>query len=68
VLKLTGAHIKLTETPPSIRTPSPELGQHNGEVFGSLLGMVSSDIERLTQDGVFLAKILRTKHIIQRRK
>jgi crotonobetainyl-CoA:carnitine CoA-transferase CaiB-like acyl-CoA transferase len=53
VLKLTGAHIKLTETPPSIRTPSPELGQHNGEVFGSLLGMVSSDIEKLTQDGVF---------------
>jgi crotonobetainyl-CoA:carnitine CoA-transferase CaiB-like acyl-CoA transferase len=53
VLKLTGAHIKLTETPPAIRTPSPELGQHNGEVFGSLLGMVSSDIEKLTQDGVF---------------
>ena len=52
VLKLTGAHIKLTETPPAIRTPSPELGQHNGEVFGSLLGMVSSDIEKLTQDGV----------------
>jgi len=53
VLKLTGAHIKLTETPPSIRTPSPELGQHNGEVFGSLLGMASSDIEKLTQNGVF---------------
>jgi crotonobetainyl-CoA:carnitine CoA-transferase CaiB-like acyl-CoA transferase len=53
VLKLTGAHIKLTETPPAIRTPSPELGQHNGEVFGSLLGMVSSDIEKLAQDGVF---------------
>jgi crotonobetainyl-CoA:carnitine CoA-transferase CaiB-like acyl-CoA transferase len=53
VLKLTGAHIKLTETPPAIRTPSPELGQHNGDVFGSLLGMVSSDIEKLTQDGVF---------------
>ena len=52
VLKLTGAHIKLTETPPAIRTPSPELGQHNMEVFGSLLGMVSSDIEKLTQDGV----------------
>jgi crotonobetainyl-CoA:carnitine CoA-transferase CaiB-like acyl-CoA transferase len=52
VLKLTGAHIKLTETPPAIRTPSPELGQHNMEVFGSLLGMISSDIEKLTQDGV----------------
>ena len=26
VLRLTGAHIKLTETPPAIRTPSPELG------------------------------------------
>jgi crotonobetainyl-CoA:carnitine CoA-transferase CaiB-like acyl-CoA transferase len=52
MLKLTGAHIKLTETPSTIRTPSPELGQHNGEVFGSLMGMSSSEIEGLTQDGI----------------
>lgn len=52
MMKLTGAHIKLTETPPSIRTPSPELGQHNMEVFGSLLGMGSSDIEKLIQNEV----------------
>ena len=52
MLKLTGTHIKLTETPSTIRTPSPELGQHNGEVFGSLMGMSSSEIEGLTQDGI----------------
>jgi CoA:oxalate CoA-transferase len=53
VLKLTGVHIKLTETPSAIRTPSPELGQYNGEVFGSLMSMSSSNIQNLTQDGIF---------------
>lgn len=49
-LKLTGAHIKLTETPVGIRTPSPLLGQHNEEVFGELLGMTTADIEKLRAD------------------
>lgn len=51
-LKLTGAHIKLTETPVGVRTPSPLLGQHNEEVFGELLGMTPADIEKLRADGV----------------
>jgi len=51
-LKLTGAHIKLTETPVGIRMPSPLLGQHNEEVFGELLGMTTTDIEKLRADGV----------------
>ncbi|HXP98205.1 MAG TPA: CoA transferase [Telmatospirillum sp.] len=51
-LTLTGAHIKLTATPPSIRTPSPELGQHNHEIYGEILGMSVADIDQLQRDGV----------------
>ncbi len=51
-LKLTGAHIKLTETPTGIRTPSPMLGQHNAEVFGELLGLTADDLVKLATDGV----------------
>jgi crotonobetainyl-CoA:carnitine CoA-transferase CaiB-like acyl-CoA transferase len=31
---------------------SPLLGQHNGEVYGKLLGMTASDLEQLKQQGV----------------
>jgi formyl-CoA transferase len=49
---LTGAHIKLTETQPGIRTPAPLLGQHNAEVYAELLGMTESDIAGLKAEGV----------------
>ncbi len=50
--KLTGAHIKLTGTPPGIRSPSPLLGQHNLEVFGGLLGLATENIEALQREGI----------------
>lgn len=50
--KLTGCHIKLYDTKPSIRTPSPLLGQHNEEIYSSLLGFDKSKIDSLRSNGV----------------
>ncbi|WP_337997709.1 CoA transferase [Oleispirillum naphthae] len=50
--KLTGSHIKMSATPSAIRTPSPELGQHNGEVYGEILGLSEKEILALRQEGV----------------
>ena len=49
--KLTGSHIKLSETPTSLRTPSPSLGQHNEEVYGAYLGLSPDEIAALKQEG-----------------
>jgi len=51
-MKLTGAHIKLTGTPASLRTPAPLLGQHNQEIFGGLLGMAAESIKELQKEGI----------------
>jgi len=51
-IKLTGSHIKFSETKTSIRTPSPGLGEHNDEVLTSMLGMTSAEIEALKLEGV----------------
>lgn len=51
-LKVTGSHLKFTETKTEIKTPSPLLGQHNEEVYGELLGLKAEDIEKLKQEGV----------------
>ena len=32
--------------------PSPEAGQHNGEVFGEWLGLSGDEVESLRDDGV----------------
>lgn len=38
-LKMQNVAPKLSETPGSIRSPSPALGQHNDEIYQSLLGL-----------------------------
>jgi formyl-CoA transferase len=50
-VKLTGSHIKLSDTPTSVRTPSPSLGQDNGEIYGKFLGLSLDDIAALKQEG-----------------
>ena len=50
-LKVTGSHIKLSDTPAGVRTPSPALGQNNEEILGSLLSMTSEAIAALRAEG-----------------
>jgi formyl-CoA transferase len=47
--KLTGCHIKLMETKPSIRKAAPLLGENNEDVFESLLGLTKQEIQRLKE-------------------
>ena len=50
--KLTGAPVKLSDTPAEIRTPPPLLGEHTDEVLTEVLGLSASEIEALRAGGV----------------
>ena len=50
-LRMPTFPVRFDGKPPKIQ-PSPLLGQHNDEVFGSWLGMSAGDIEGLKGDGV----------------
>ncbi|NNH68507.1 CoA transferase [Nocardia uniformis] len=43
---------KLSATPGSVRHAGPELGEHNAEVYGELLGLDADQIAKLAQTGV----------------
>jgi formyl-CoA transferase len=43
---------KLSSTPGAVRTAGPELGEHNDEVWGGLLGVAPDDLRRLRDRGV----------------
>jgi crotonobetainyl-CoA:carnitine CoA-transferase CaiB-like acyl-CoA transferase len=47
-----GAPFKLPESPGGPSRPAPQLGQHNEEVFGTLLGIGAAELSKLTNDGV----------------
>ena len=49
--KYTGMPIKLNKTPPSIRMPAPELGQHTEEILASL-GYNRTQIKRFKEDKI----------------
>jgi formyl-CoA transferase len=51
-LKVTGSHFKLSETPAGPRAPAPDLGQHNAEVYGELLGLGPDELAALKEDGI----------------
>ena len=51
-LTVTGSHIKLSDTPASVRTPAPLLGQHNTEILGELLGLDVEKVKELEGEGV----------------
>ena len=51
--KLTGNPIKLSETKPRIRKPSPLLGQDNEDIFKTLAGLSDEEYEKLKEQNAF---------------
>ncbi len=47
---------KMSATPGEVRSPAPTLGQHNREVYGSLLGLSGDEIDALESGGVIGTK------------
>jgi formyl-CoA transferase len=49
---MQGAFPRLSETPGAVRELGPELGEHNAEVYGRLLGITGQDLAALAGRGV----------------
>ncbi|NQT47838.1 MAG: CoA transferase [Chloroflexi bacterium] len=51
-IPVPGVAIKMSETPGSIFRPAPEVGEHNEEVYGALLGLKPDDLAQLKAEGI----------------
>ena len=51
-MRFTNSAVKMSETMPEIKRPAPMLGQHNHEIYGSLLGYDEGRIQELKEQGV----------------
>ena len=51
-VRMVGAPVRLSETPGSVRTPAPLLGEHTDAVLRELLGLETAQIETLRAAGV----------------
>jgi len=51
-LKMQNVFPKLSVTAGSIRWPGPDLGAHNQEIYGQMLGLSAREIEDLEQAGI----------------
>jgi formyl-CoA transferase len=51
-LKITNSHIKMTETKAEFKMPSPDLGQHNDEIYKGLLGYSDDQLAELRKEGI----------------
>ena len=51
-VRMVGAPVRLSETPGSVRTPSPMLGEHTSEVLRDLLGLSAAEVDALRGSGV----------------
>ena len=50
-IRMVGAPVRLSETPGSVRTPAPLLGEHTDVVLRELLGLGADEIGALRAAG-----------------
>jgi crotonobetainyl-CoA:carnitine CoA-transferase CaiB-like acyl-CoA transferase len=50
--EIEGPHWRMSESPGHIRLPAPAFGEHNGYVFGELLGLSETEMAALEREGV----------------
>ena len=51
-LRMQNVAPKLSTTPGNVRTPAPELGQHNEEIYGQLLNLSTKRMAKLKSEGI----------------
>jgi formyl-CoA transferase len=51
-VRMQGVYPRLSETPGRIARGAPKLGEHNQEVYGSLLAMSAEEIAQLKTEGI----------------
>lgn len=51
-MRFTNSAVRMSETDPEIRCPAPRLGEHNREVYASVLGYSQEKIDALAAEGV----------------
>jgi crotonobetainyl-CoA:carnitine CoA-transferase CaiB-like acyl-CoA transferase len=51
-IKMTGPPVRMSDTPGSVRSPAPLLGEHTEQVLRERLALSDTEIARLYQVGV----------------
>ena len=51
-VKTPGSLFKLSKTPGNVQFPAPSLGEHNVEVYSSMLGYTDQEIVQLANEGI----------------
>jgi crotonobetainyl-CoA:carnitine CoA-transferase CaiB-like acyl-CoA transferase len=51
-IRMTGPPVRMSETPGSVRSPAPLLGEHTREILSSRLGISDDEITRLQRESV----------------
>ena len=51
-MRVNGNPVKLLDMMPEVCTCAPELGQHNEEIYGRLLGMDKAQLQALAEEHV----------------